>query len=359
MLVAALSGLLLACGVCSPFCTQATAAEADLQAPASKQAKAKAPTPAPAKPKDPSGIKAVFAERKDLFDKVSALTGLPWYYLAAIDQYERTINLAKKRPAPEGIVAIYFTELRWCGMMNPDHEDQNIQSIALFGGIGRDGSGDGLADRSNDLDRLYTMAMYLLKRGSAEEDLRIGLWEYYQNTRSVERIQEFAQIYAKFDTLDLHEHCFVMPLTSDYTYRSTWGASRGWGGYRIHEGTDLFASHGIPVRSATYGIIEVMGWNPYGGWRVGIRDLNNVYHYYAHLSGFNKKEVKQGDIVKPGQVIGWVGSSGYGKPGTSGKFPPHLHYGLYRDNGLTDWSFDPYPHLRKWEREERMRRSKK
>ncbi|MBE1444372.1 M23 family metallopeptidase [Paenibacillus sp. OAS669] len=323
-------------------------------APSAAAPAAKAPKPG----KDSNSMKAVFADRKDLFDKMSAVTGIPWYYLAAIDQYERTINLARKRPhSSSGLIGIHFTELQWCGMMNPDHEDTNEGTIALFNGIGRDGSGDGKADRKNDQDLLYSMASLLLKHGSVEEDLRIGLWEYYQNTRSVDRIQEFAKIYSKYDTLDLHEHAFVLPPNADYSYRSTWGASRGWGGYRIHEGTDLFAGYGVPVRSAAYGFIEEMGWNPYGGWRVGIRDLNNVYHYYAHLSGFNK-EVKKGDIVAPGQVIGWVGSSGYGKPGTSGKFPPHLHYGMYRDNGLTEWSFDPYPHLRKWEREERMRKKK-
>lgn len=103
--------------------------------------------------------------------------------------------------------------------------------------------------------------------------------------------------------------------------------------------------------------MEIKGWNPYGGWRIGIRDVNNIYHYYAHLSGY-QKGIKENDIVKPGQTIGWVGSSGYGKPGTSGKFPPHLHFGLYRDNGLTEWSFDPYPSLRKWEREDRMKKKK-
>ncbi|WP_207953223.1 M23 family metallopeptidase [Paenibacillus agricola] len=302
-------------------------------------------------------MKTIFNERKDLFDKVSAVTGIPWYMLAAVDQYERTIQIARKRPSGDGLIAIFFTELEWSGMLNPDQGDMNEASIALFNGMGKDGSGDDKADRLNDLDKLYAMAMFLLKQGSGDEDLRIGLWTYYQNTRSVERIQQFASVYAKFETLDLHQHAFVMPLGSIYSYRSTWGASRGWGGFRIHEGTDLFASHGVPVRSAAYGIIEIMGWNPYGGWRVGIRDLNNVYHYYAHLSGFNKK-VKEGDVVSPGEIIGWVGSSGYGKPGTSGKFPAHLHYGLYRDNGLTDWSFDPYPHLRKWEREERIRKKK-
>ena len=86
------------------------------------------------------------------------------------------------------------------------------------------------------------------------------------------------------------------------------------------------------------------------GWRIGIRDINNTYHYFAHLNGF-ANDVNLGDIVKPGQLIGSVGSSGYGPPGTSGKFPPHLHFGLYKDNGRTEWSFNPYPHLKRWERE--------
>ena len=87
------------------------------------------------------------------------------------------------------------------------------------------------------------------------------------------------------------------------------------------------------------------GWNKYGGWRIGIRDVNNTYHYFAHLNGF-AKDLNIGDIVKPGQLIGSVGASGYGPPGTSGKFPPHLHYGMYKYNGRTEWSFDPFPHLK-------------
>lgn len=95
-----------------------------------------------------------------------------------------------------------------------------------------------------------------------------------------------------------------------------------------------------------------MGWNEYGGWRIGIRDHHNTYHYFAHLAYFNEG-LKEGDIVEPGTVIGYVGNSGYGKKGTSGKFPPHLHYGMYKYNGRTEWAFDPYPSLRVWERSEK------
>lgn len=298
----------------------------------------------------------MFTERRIMFEQISAVTGIPWQYIAAIDQYERALNSAnrKTRPQKDGLIAIYFSPAQWAGVLNPFEEETNVHAIRFFNGIGLDGSGDGIADRNNDLDVLYTLVKRLLTYGTSYEDFRIGLWDHYKNPRSVKRIEQFIHIYNTFDELNLFQYKFPIPRHADYSYRSTWGASRSYGGYRIHEGTDIFASYGTPVRSACYGVIEIKGWNRFGGWRIGIRDLNNVYHYYAHLSGFNK-QFAEGDVVKPGDVIGWVGSSGYGKPGTQGKFSPHLHYGLYRDFGLGEWSFDPYPYLRKWERGERKR----
>lgn len=202
------------------------------------------------------------------------------------------------------------------------------------------------------------MASVIQGYGNKQEDFNIALWEYYHNSRAVQRIQQFAKLYEHFDNLDLFGHAFPVPLGTNYSYRSTWGTKRSWGGYRIHEGTDIFAPHGLPVRSTCYGVVEIKGWNPFGGWRIGIRDLNNHYHYYAHLSGFDKS-ARIGEVVIPGQVVGWVGSSGYGKPGTQGKFPPHLHYGIYRDSGLHEWSFDPYPQLKHWEQDERKQKNKK
>ncbi|MBB6672528.1 M23 family metallopeptidase [Cohnella nanjingensis] len=305
--------------------------------------------PAPAKePATP------YTARRELYDRISDATGLAWYDLAAIDQYERTLSRAhpKTRPLRENAVSgVYIPPEQWAGPLNPDADDTHPLSIRVFQGIGRDGSGDGKADRTNDADLLYAVARRVLTQGSSREDFSIGVWEYYQNTRAVQRIQQFSKLYATFGKLDLVQHVFPLPIGTVYAYRSTWGNRRGWGGARIHEGTDIFAGHGVPVRSTCFGVVEIKGWNRYGGWRIGIRDLDNLYHYYAHLSGFEKK-IKPGDVVRPGQVIGWVGSSGYGKPGTQGKFPPHLHYGVYRDRGLVEWAFDPYPLLSRWERDE-------
>lgn len=306
----------------------------------------------PASAKEPTEAERM-AQRRNIFEQTSTLTGIPWYYLAAIDQYERTLTKArpKARPVSGGLLSIYIPPSRWSGALNPDEAETSLAAIRHFGGIGRDGDGDGKADRLNDADVMYTIASHVLAHGTATDDFAIGLWEYYRNTRAVQRVMQFSRLYDAFDRLDLFEHAFPLPVRANYSYRSTWGARRGWGGYRIHEGTDIFAGYGVPVRSTCYGIVEVKGWNPFGGWRIGIRDLDNVYHYYAHLSGFERK-VAVGDIVTPGQTIGWVGSSGYGKPGTSGKFPPHLHYGVYRDRGLVEWAFDPYPSLKSWEQEE-------
>ncbi|MGG6310225.1 M23 family metallopeptidase [Paenibacillus macerans] len=311
---------------------------------------------APGKPAA-DAAKSVYELRRSLYEEMEILTQIPWYWLAAVDQYERTITPRKEQQQDDRLTGFRFREAFWSGPLNPDPADRNPATIGLFGGIGKDATSDGEADPNNDRDALFTMASYLLGFGYKEDDFRIGLWRYYQSDSAVERIRQFAKLYKNFNRLNLSDSAFPLPLRSTYTYRDTWGDRRGWGGLRTHEGTDLFAPMGVTVRSVCYGIVETKGWNPYGGWRIGIRDINNRYHYYAHLQGY-EKGIEIGHFVEPGQTIGWVGNSGYGPPGTAGKFPPHLHYGIYRDTGNTEWAFDPYPLLRKWEQADRSNKNK-
>ncbi len=300
-----------------------------------------------------------YMERMRLYKKVETITQIPWYYLAAVDQYERSIRQVRRDlPKPQGIIGIYIPPEKWAGLTNPNPSDRNPMTIQFFDGIGVDGDGDGKANLKNDEDVLYAIAHFLLSYGVDSENIKIGLWNYYHRDKTVSIIAGKAKIYRHFGRLDLDKRAFPMPIRANHSYRSTWGDARGWGGRRIHEGTDIFAGYGVPVRATNYGIVEMKGWNKFGGWRVGIRDINNTYHYFGHLSGYSK-DLKVGQIVEPGMVIGSVGSTGYGPPGTSGKFPPHLHYGMYKDNGYTEWSFDPYPHLAMWERMERMEARKK
>lgn len=310
---------------------------------------------ASANTKEPSG-EEIMQQRMDYYIKYQDIF-VPWHYLAAVDQYERNIQSVRKDiPKRDSVVAIQITDEVWAGPFNPNQSDTSIASIQYFGGVGLDGNGDGKADNQSDDDVMYTMARYLSQYGPSEEDFKMALWEYYKSEQVINQILTIAKLYKHYDTIEIDTHVFPLPVRGyNYSYRGTWGASRGWGGRRIHEGTDIFAGYGTPVLSTSYGVVEVMGWNEFGGWRIGIRDNHNSYHYYAHLAYYNK-DLKVGDIVEPGTLLGGVGSTGYGKEGTSGKFPPHLHYGIYKFNGKTEWAFDPYPSLVQWEKISRKKK---
>lgn len=276
---------------------------------------------------------------------------IPWHFLAALDQYERNIQAVRRDiPTREGVIAIQFSEYDWVGELNPVSNDTSPSTISYFGGLGLDGNADGIASLNDDEDVMFSMVSYLSQYGTTQADIKLALWDYYKNEQVVNQILTISKLYKHFNTIDLEKHVFPVSIHYNYSYKSTWGASRGWGGRRTHEGTDIFAGYGTPVLSTSHGVVEAMGWNEFGGWRLGIRDNHNTYHYYAHLNGFNE-DIKIGSIVEPGTVIGSVGSSGYGKEGTAGKFPPHLHYGMYKFNGRTEWAFDPFPSLQLWERQ--------
>jgi peptidoglycan LD-endopeptidase LytH len=112
----------------------------------------------------------------------------------------------------------------------------------------------------------------------------------------------------------------------------SWGAPRSGG--RRHEGIDIFAERGRPVRSATEGVVLRMGENRLGGRTVWVLGPAWERHYYAHLDGY--AELRAGQVVNPGDLLGFVGDSGNARGG-----PCHLHYGIYTAAG----SKNPYPVL--------------
>lgn len=114
----------------------------------------------------------------------------------------------------------------------------------------------------------------------------------------------------------------------------SWGAARG--GARSHEGVDIFAERGTPVTSTTRGVVGSVRESGLGGRQVWVRGPGMENHYYAHLDGW-AAGLTDGDVVWPGDLLGFVGDSGNAR-GT----PPHLHYGIYADGGV----LDPLPRLR-------------
>lgn len=128
-----------------------------------------------------------------------------------------------------------------------------------------------------------------------------------------------------------------------------YGEGRSYGGSRRHEGIDIMAVDAdageLEVQSVSDGTVEQMGWLELGGYRVGIRSPGGLYFYYAHLDSY-AAGLQKGDSVKAGTLLGYMGDTGYGQEGTRGKFPVHLHFGVYYDKNGKEKTIDPYRLLR-------------
>jgi murein DD-endopeptidase MepM/ murein hydrolase activator NlpD len=94
----------------------------------------------------------------------------------------------------------------------------------------------------------------------------------------------------------------------------------------MHTGLDFRASTGDPVRATANGKVVSSGWSGGYGRMVEIDHGNGLSTRYGHLSEIN---VKVGDTIKIGQVIGAVGSTGR----STG---PHLHYETRIDGEAVD-----------------------
>ena len=167
---------------------------------------------------------------------------------------------------------------------------------------------------------------------------------------------EFAKLSRAYGAVLTDAVYFPIPAgdsegAGNYSYGDSWGAERTYGGERRHEGTDLMdggMGRGFfPVVSVSDGLVEHVGWLELGGWRIGIRAPGGAYFYYAHLSSYDH-EFEVGDEVHAGELLGFMGDSGYSKvEGTVGNFAVHLHFGIYlRTDHYEELSVNPYWMLR-------------
>ena len=124
------------------------------------------------------------------------------------------------------------------------------------------------------------------------------------------------------------------PIAAGYGYGhcDDFGASRSFGFKRRHLGHDMMGSLGTPIVAVEGGIVEALGWNRYGGWRIGIRSFDGKrYYYYAHLKKDTPfaENLAEGDIVQAGDLIGYMGRTGYSdKENTNNIETVHLHFGI-------------------------------
>jgi murein DD-endopeptidase MepM/ murein hydrolase activator NlpD len=107
------------------------------------------------------------------------------------------------------------------------------------------------------------------------------------------------------------------PLQGTITSGFGWRVSPFGGGWEFHKGIDIASYYGAPIRAAGDGEVEFAGWDSGGyGRMIIIYHRDGIESVYGHLSSI---DVKVGDKVKKGQVIGYEGCSGL----CTG---PHLHF---------------------------------
>ena len=193
--------------------------------------------------------------------------------------------------------------------------------------------------KQKDLDKLLEE----LENGKNIEDLTKNMkyYSYYYESYSA-ILSEFIGNYSietvsEDGTKKLQEKYGLkafLPIAKNYgfSHYDDFGNSRSYGFKRTHLGNDLMGSIGTPIIAVESGIIEHLGWNQYGGWRIGIRSFDTKrYYYYAHLRKNHPyaEGIEEGCTVKAGDVIGYLGMTGYSiKENVNNINVPHLHFGM-------------------------------
>lgn len=195
--------------------------------------------------------------------------------------------------------------------------------------------------QKSDLDKLVKE----IEKGTTFEEISKTLkyFDYYHKIYSA-IFSEYTGYFGKeaaidndIETKEWFEHYGLKvfsPIAAGFGYAhyDDFGSSRSYGYKRRHLGHDLMGSIGTPVVAIESGTVEALGWNRFGGWRIGIRSFDKKrYYYYAHLRKDHPYQsgLKEGSLVRAGDVIGYLGMTGYStKENINNIDEPHLHFGI-------------------------------
>lgn len=222
------------------------------------------------------------------------------------------------------------------------HEkDESIKFnwIELMAYLGCKYGGNLAMFKQSDLDKLLEK----LRSGEKMADITSNMKLYNYFFQSYDAIfHEYIGEYEIETSDDLGNKTYVkkyglkafLPIAKNYSFShyKDFGSARSYGYRRVHLGNDLLGSIGTPIIAVESGYVESLGWNQYGGWRVGIRSFDGKrYYYYAHLRKDHPyaKDLSEGQIVTAGDVIGYLGMTGYSSHENVNNINiPHLHFGI-------------------------------
>ena len=127
------------------------------------------------------------------------------------------------------------------------------------------------------------------------------------------------------------------PVAGEANFVDDWWFPRYTPTFHLHQGTDVFAATGTPIRAPFDGVLT-KGDGAVGGLHTYLTLPDRSYLYFAHLDRL--PDTPDGATVRQGDVIGWVGSTGNARGGAS-----HLHFEVHPKGG---GATDPKPYLDAW-----------
>jgi murein DD-endopeptidase MepM/ murein hydrolase activator NlpD len=126
------------------------------------------------------------------------------------------------------------------------------------------------------------------------------------------------------------------PVAGHATFVDDWWYPRSSPPFHLHQGTDIFAASGTPVRSPADGILTRTNGG-LGGLSAKVTEPDGTYYYLAHLSAFVPEQV-EGQPVKVGDIVGYVGDTGNAAGGA-----PHLHFEIHMAPAKNLFLYPPAP----------------
>jgi murein DD-endopeptidase MepM/ murein hydrolase activator NlpD len=136
----------------------------------------------------------------------------------------------------------------------------------------------------------------------------------------------------------------AMPIAGidPHTLKTNFSDTRGG---HAHEALDIMAPRGTPVLAVAEGNVVKLFTSKQGGLTVYQFDNARSWcYYYAHLDRY-APELKEGILLRKGDVLGYVGSTGDASPNA-----PHLHFAVFRLGPEKHWwqgtAIDPLPLLK-------------
>ena len=173
--------------------------------------------------------------------------------------------------------------------------------------------------------KLLLVEDYLSKRGVIKGSLPVGGAGANKASYDLSYLQ-FLEKRADYLLTSIRSIPLGYPVYGRITSHIGWRKNPFGGGYEFHTGIDIYAPHGSKVRATADGVVVLAGWYGDYGKTVIIRHPSGYLTLYAHLSQI---DVKEGQRVKAGDVVGRVGSTGR----STG---PHLHYEVIKNNRPID-----------------------